>query len=97
MAARTRRKSESAAKAEQTRATRRDQEVAALEAELAGYEARHKGTTDDEEKARLAERIKDTKAEITRAKKGHGTGPAHRVTDPTGGSNPVPDSAESSS
>lgn len=84
------RKNEAGDRAKTTREGRRDAEVAALEEELAGYEARLKGARDDDVKAMLADRVKDTKAEIARAKKGHGTGPKARVTDPTGGSNPAP-------
>lgn len=89
--------SEAGARAKDARETRRDQEVAALEAELAGYEARHKSTRDADAKAALADRISDVKKEIARAKKGHGNGPAGRVTDPTGGSNPPPAPSSSSS
>lgn len=88
------RRNEAADRAKATREARRDREVEALESELAGYEARLKGTRDEDEAAMLKGRISDVKSEITRAKKGHGTGPKTRVTDPTGGSNPPPAAAE---
>lgn len=88
------RRNEAADRAKATREARRDREVEALESELAGYENRLKGSTDDAVSAMLKTRIADVKAEITRAKKGHGTGPKTRVTDPTGGSNPPPAAAE---
>lgn len=90
------RRNEAADRAKATREARRDREVEALKAELAGYESRLKGTRDEDEAAMLKDRIADVKKEITRAAKGHGTGPKTRVTDPTGGSNPAPtpDAAE---
>jgi len=88
--ARTRGRNESADRAKATREHRAEQEVEALKSELAGYEARHKAEKDADKKAALADRIADVKKEITRAGKGHGVGPATRVTDPTGGNNPPP-------
>jgi len=84
-----RQRNESADRAESAREVRKDQHVDALKHELAGYEARAK-VAEGPEADRLKTRIADVKAEITKAGKGHGTGPKHRVTDPTGGSNPAP-------
>ncbi len=83
-------RNESADRAESAREARTDQHVDALEHELAGYEARIKAADDPAVKKRLEGRAADVKKEITAAKKGHGVGPEHRVTDPTGGSNPAP-------
>jgi hypothetical protein len=85
-----RQRNESADRAEGAREVRKDQHVDALEAELAGYESRLKVAEAGPETDRLKSRIADVKKEITAAKKGHGTGPKGRVTDPTGGSNPAP-------
>lgn len=89
-----RRKSEAQRAADDRREVRSEEHVDALERELEGYEARRKGSTDADVNKVLDQRIKDTKASIAEAKKGHGTGPKTRVTNPVGPNPAGPEDAD---